>query len=49
MESKLMICPALIDYAKTDLSKEAELLKSLQKAREARKALGVKGKGKEKE
>ena len=37
--ANLMVCPALLDYARTETDKEAQLLKNLQKAREGREAL----------
>ena len=42
-ESKLMICPALVEAAKLEVEQEAGLAKSLLKARQARAALAKKG------
>lgn len=42
VETKLMICPALLDAARQETEKEAGLAKSLLKAREARAALAKK-------
>ena len=38
-ESKLMICPDILEQAKVQMEKEASLLKSIQKAREAKVAI----------
>ena len=42
LESRLMICPALLEHAKADLEREAGLAKTLVKAREARASLAKK-------
>ena len=44
-ESRLMICPSLVDMARKELSVNAELAKSIQKSREARVALAKKTPG----
>ena len=45
VESRLMICPSLIDVAQKELSLGANLAKSIQKSREARLALTKKNQG----
>ena len=41
-ESRLMVCPALLEQARTEVEKEAGLAKALLKAREARSSLAKK-------
>ena len=45
IESRLMICPSLVEMAQKDLSLSANLAKSIQKSREARLALAKKSPG----
>ena len=42
VETRLMICPLLMDAARVDLERESAVAKSLMKAREAREAFGKK-------
>ena len=41
-ESRLMICPALLESARAEAEKEAGLMKALVKARDARASLAGK-------
>ena len=42
VEAKLMICPLLLEHARTDLEREAGFAKALVKARDARASLAKK-------